>query len=129
VVLAPWIAGEALTGATLTGALVGFAGAALVVTQGRLRAPAPDHALGYAMAAAAALAWATFSLGLRRAGPEGEGRMTAFVVASFLLAVPLTLLVDGVDGLAPPRGRALLATAWLGVGPMAIAFVCWGRAL
>lgn len=129
VLLAPWIAGEVLTGATLTGALVGFAGAALVVTQGRWRAPAPEHALGYAMAAAAALAWSTFSLGLRRAGASSEGRMSAFVAVSFVLAAPLALVTDGPAALAPPGGRALAATAWLGVGPMALAFHCWGRAL
>ncbi len=129
VVLAPWIAGEVLTGATLTGALVGFCGAALVVTQGRWRAPEAEHALGYVMAGVAALAWSTFSLGLRRARAEGQGHMTAFVVVSFALAVPLALATDGVAALAPPGGRALVATAWLGVGPMALAFRCWGRAL
>lgn len=129
VVLAPWIAGEVLTGATLTGALVGFGGAALVVTQGRWRAPEAEHALGYVMAAVAALAWSTFSLGLRRARASGEGHMTAFVVVSLALAVPLALATDGVAALAPPSGRALVATAWLGVGPMALAFRCWGRAL
>ncbi|MBX3467251.1 MAG: DMT family transporter [Planctomycetes bacterium] len=129
VLLAPLIAREALTGATLTGALVGFAGAALVVTQGRWRPPAAEHALGYAMAATAALAWATFSLGLRRAGAAAEGRMTPFVVVSFALAVPLAVALDGPAALAPPGGRALAATAWLGVGPMAVAFHCWGRAL
>lgn len=129
VLLAPWIAGEVLTGATLTGALVGFAGAALVVTRGEWRPPAAEHALGYAMAAGAALAWSTFSLGLRRAGAAGAGHMTAFVVVSFVLAVPLAVLTDGAASLAPPGGRALAATAWLGVGPMALAFHCWGRAL
>lgn len=129
VLLAPLITRDVLTGTTLTGALVGFAGAALVVTQGRWRPPAAEHALGYAMAAAAALAWSTFSLGLRRAGRAGEGRMTAFVVVSFALAAPLAILVDGPAALAPPGGRALVATAWLGVGPMALAFHCWGRAL
>ncbi|MCO5172102.1 MAG: EamA family transporter [Planctomycetes bacterium] len=129
VLLAPWIARETLTGATVTGALVGFAGAALVVTQGEWRPPAAEHALGYVMAGTAALAWSTFSLGLRRAGQAAEGRMTAFVCASFLLSVPLALATDGPAGLAPPGGRALVATVWLGVGPMALAFHCWGRAM
>lgn len=134
VLLAPLIARERLTAPVVAGALVGFAGAAVVVLQPGVErapgaAPAGAHALGYAMAALAALAWATFSLGLRRVGAEGEGRMTAFVVVSFLLAVPLALLTDGPGALAPPAGRALAATAFLGVGPMALAFFCWGRAV
>lgn len=142
VLLAPLIARERLTAAVVVGALIGFAGAAVVVLQPggpaelggapdatRDATPLGAHALGYAMAALAALAWATFSLGLRRSGAASEGRMTAFVVVSFLLALPLTALCDGAGALAPPRGRGLAAAAFLGVGPMALAFHCWGRAM
>lgn len=126
VLLAAPIAGERPTRVVLLGALVGFVGAALVVTRGEGLHVESEHALGYGLAALAAFAWASFSVVLRRLGPEGEDRMTLFTVASLVPAVAFAALTGG---LAPPSGRALAAAAWLGVGPMGVAFFCWNRAL
>jgi drug/metabolite transporter (DMT)-like permease len=70
--------------------------------------------------------WAGFSLGLRRLGPRGQGRMPVFAAASLALALVAALATGTAS---PPSGRALLAAAWLGLGPMALAFACWDRAL
>jgi drug/metabolite transporter (DMT)-like permease len=63
---------------------------------------------------------------LRRSGKAGEDRMALFgalaLAASFLVAAAR-------HELAPPPARALAAAAWVGFGPMAIAFLCWDRAM
>jgi drug/metabolite transporter (DMT)-like permease len=126
VLLAPLLTKERLTPVLLGGAVLGFLGAALVVTHGRALDLSPEHALGYGLAALAALTWSSFSVGLKRLGPEGEDRMALFVTASLVPALAFAALEGG---LAPPTGRALAACAWLGIGPMGIAFFCWNRAL
>ena len=126
VVLAPAIARERPNHRALLGAAVGFAGAALVVTQGRAVAISGRDALGYALAALAAVSWSTFSLLLRRWERDAKGRMPLFVTvalaASFVYAV-----VRGQ--LFVPDARALAAAAWLGIGPMALAFLAWDKAM
>jgi drug/metabolite transporter (DMT)-like permease len=52
--------------------------------------------------------------------------MASFTRASL---VPALALAAWTGNLAPLGGRALAAAAWLGIGPMALAFVCWDRAL
>ncbi|HVO31019.1 MAG TPA: EamA family transporter [bacterium] len=125
VLLAVPLAREKLRALALAGAIVGFAGAVLVVTQGRsVRVDAKD-ALGYAFAALAALSWSSFSVLLRRAKGD-EDRMALFTTWSLAAAAALALARGGIT-VPPPR--ALAAAAWVGVGPMAMAFVCWDRAM
>src|SRR3954463_6633089 len=61
VVFAPILGKEKANPAAFAGAIVGFAGAALVVTQGRALAIAPQDVFGYLLAALAAVSWSTFS--------------------------------------------------------------------
>lgn len=126
VLLAPALARERLAKGPLVGAVVGFAGAALVVTQGRMMVLSSAHAAGYFYAALAALAWASFSVGLRRLGPLAGGRMTLFTLVSLPPALAFALLRGEA---APPPLKGLLACAWLGIGPMGLAFHFWDRAL
>lgn len=126
VVLAPLITRERVSPLVFLGSVVGFAGAAVVVTKGRAPELSAEHALGYSMALGAAFAWSTFSLLLKRTGTGGAGRMTAFTVWSFAAALAIAALRGGLD-VPPPR--ALAAIAWVGVGPMALAFICWDLAM
>jgi drug/metabolite transporter (DMT)-like permease len=127
VLFAPLLAKEKITGLMLVGAVVGFAGAALVVTQTKGNSPErPSPALGYAFAALAAVAWSSFSVLLRRLGKEGEDRMTLFSACSLAATIPWALASGTLE--LPPT-RVLVAGAWLGIGPMGIAFWCWNRAL
>ncbi len=127
VLLAPVLARERLTPTAVVGALTGFAGAVLIVTQGKAIVPARAHLVGYACAFVAALAWSSFSVLLKRMGAQAEGRMPLFMVASLIGAAALALTEEG--GLAPPPPRALLACAFLGVFPLGLAFVAWGKAM
>jgi drug/metabolite transporter (DMT)-like permease len=126
VLLAPLVARERFTLPVLLGALAGFVGAALVVTQGARLHLSPEHAEGYAMAALAAVAWAAFSVGLKRLGNEGEDRMALFTLVSLGAALALAAVLGDLSW---PSRRVLLAAAWVGAGPMGIAFFCWNRAL
>lgn len=126
VVLSPMIARERFSAILLAGSAVGFAGAVVVVTQWKAPDLSASHALGYAMALGAAFAWSIFSLLLKRAGREGADRMALFTVWSLVAAAGVAAMRDG---LTLPAPRALAAAAWVGAGPMALAFVCWERAM
>lgn len=126
VVLAPAITSERPSSLMLGGSVIGFAGAAIVVTQGRWPDLAGGDALGYLLALLAAFAWSTFSLFLKRIGAAGENRMALFTVWSLGAA---TAWAAANGGLEVPELRALSAAAWVGAGPMALAFVCWERAM
>lgn len=126
VLLSPLIARERVSPLVLVGSVVGFAGAAIVVTQGKRPDLAAADAFGYLLALLAAFAWSTFSLFLKRIGPAGENRMALFTVWSLGAAI---VWAFAADGLVVPPQRALVAAAWVGVGPMALAFVCWERAM
>ena len=129
VLLAPLFLRERVSPLVLFGAVLGFAGAALLVTGGAPLDLDFREALGYVLAAGAAVSWSTFSLLLKRAqqgASAAEDRMAVFttwaLVAAFAWAA-----VRG--GLVVPPARALAVAAWMGIGPMALAFVCWERAM
>jgi drug/metabolite transporter (DMT)-like permease len=134
VVLAGPLGGQRAGRSALVGAAVGFLGAVIVVTQGRAVSFRREDAVGYACALVAAMAWASFSVLLRRRGDEAPDAaasadlsdpMTGFVNVSLLGAL---LLASARGDLHMLDRHTLLATAWLGVGPMAAAFLCWERA-
>jgi drug/metabolite transporter (DMT)-like permease len=115
----------------VAGAALGLAGAALIVSGGTLR---PDAAYlpGYLLAAAAALAWACYSLLTKRLPPFPTGAVGGFCLASGLLS----LAVYAVERIASPAapGPQLEALDWLflvllGLGPMGGAFYAWDSAL
>ncbi|PZQ86955.1 MAG: hypothetical protein DI534_15895 [Leifsonia xyli] len=124
--LAP-LAGERFSSVALAGAVVGFVGAGLVVTEGKGFSVDPAHHLGYALALAAACAWAAFVILLRRRGEPGTRRTPGFVLAALCLATLMALVLDG--GISVPAWSTLAAAAWLGLGPMSLSFVCWDRAV
>lgn len=126
VLLAAPLAKERPSGFALAGAMVGFGGAVLVVTQGRSLVVKDDHLFGYALALLAALSWSSFSVLLRRFGARAQGKMAAFALWSLAASFALALALGDA---APPPGRALAAAAWVGIGPMALAFLAWDRAM
>jgi drug/metabolite transporter (DMT)-like permease len=115
----------------IVGALLGFAGAFLIVSGGSLK---PDAAKlpGYALAAAAALIWACYSLLTKRLPPFPTGAVGGFCLASGLLALVLFFLEGGGSSAASVsaiRGLDWLFLVFLGLGPMGGAFYAWDAAL
>lgn len=117
--------GAALRARHVAGALLGFAGAALLVTGGTLGLSRAG-ARGYLLAIAAALIWSTYSLLTKRVE-----RFPTSAVASFCLVSGLLSL--GCHALFEPRyvpaTRDLPYLVFLGLGPMGAAFYLWDRAL
>lgn len=113
------------------GALLGFAGAFLIVGGGGLK---PDGASlpGYLLAAGAALAWASYSLLTKRLPSFPTGAVGGFCLASGLLSLGLYFIELKLSpAFPPPRLEALdwLFLILLGLGPMGGAFYLWDAAL
>jgi drug/metabolite transporter (DMT)-like permease len=132
VVLSPaFLKGFALGPRHVAGALLGFAGALLVVSGGRLSADAASLP-GYLLAAAAALAWACYSLLTKRLPPFSTGAVGGFCLVSGLLSLGVFALERAVSRAAPMpplSGPDWLFLLLLGLGPMGGAFYAWDAAL
>ncbi len=126
VVLSPvLLPGTRLGPRHVAGALLGFAGAALLVTGGRLAFPS-SGAVGYALGIAAAFIWSTYSLLTKRVGTFPTSAVSAFCLVSGTLSLASHALLE------PrylPRGADLPLLLLLGLGPMGAAFYLWDRAL
>lgn len=126
VVLAPvFVKGTPLRFRHVAGALLGFSGAALLVSGGRLGF-SREGTTGYLFAFAAAVIWSTYSLGTKRLGSFPTSTVATFCLVSGLLALLCHALFE--PSYVPQRGD-LLFFALLGLGPMGAAFYLWDRAL
>ncbi len=126
VVLAPVILpGTALRPRHVAGALLGFAGAALLVTGGRLGFSRAGAA-GYLLAIAAAVIWSTYSLLTRRVGRFPTSAIATFCLVSGVLAL---LCHAALEPRYVPAASELPFLLLLGLGPMGAAFYLWDRAL
>lgn len=126
VLLSVPLTGQSLRARVVVGALVAFAGAGLVVTQGHLPQLSAAHATGYALALWCGVTWAVFSCLLNRLGAAASGRMTLFCALTAAVAWPAAL----VSGAFPtPVGLWCLAAVYSGVAPLWLAFELWDRAL
>ena len=78
--------------------------------------------LGYALAAAAALTWALYSLLSRRFPAVPPGAMAGFCAASAVLALALHTASEPT---VSPSGLDWAVIVMMGVGPLGIAFGLW----
>ncbi|NIA68398.1 EamA family transporter [Pelagibius litoralis] len=122
VVFSALLPGERLRWFHLAGALLGLAGAALLVTGGGQIAFRAEFTLGYLAAVACALTWSSYSVLNRRFGAVPTEVVGGFcgVVALLGLACHLTL-----ESTAVPQGIQWLAVLGLGLGPVGAAFFVW----
>jgi drug/metabolite transporter (DMT)-like permease len=107
-------------------AAVGFLGVGLMLAAGGSPAAAAgDPLLGYLAAGGSALAMAAFTLGAGRfEGDQGGALLLATCVgAAGALAIAIA------DGTSWPGGTGWLAAVYLGVGPMALGYLLWSRAM
>jgi drug/metabolite transporter (DMT)-like permease len=126
VLLSPlFIAGTALRPRHVLGSLLGFGGAALLVTGGSMsfsRASLP----GYALVLTGAIIWATYSLLTKRIGDFPTSTIATFCLVSGVLSW-------ACHGLFEPRyvpsASEVPYLLVIGLGPMGAAFYLWDQAV
>jgi drug/metabolite transporter (DMT)-like permease len=119
-------AGERLGWPHLVGALLGFAGVALLAF-GRGVSFAGAYALGYALALGCAFTWSLYSVLSRRFGETPTDAIAAFCAASAVLSLGCHLLFERT--VWPASMTAWLAVLALGLGPAGAAFYLWDHAV
>lgn len=129
VVLAPvLLPGLRLRLLHLVAALLGFAGAAVVILDGA--APAggagAGWAWGYLPALGSAFIWASYSLLSTRVSAFATAAIGSFALVSSLLSLLCHVLLEPAVSLS---ARDALLIGLMGLGPMGAAFFLWDRAL
>ncbi|MFD0916942.1 DMT family transporter [Pseudahrensia aquimaris] len=115
--------GERLLTRHVIGGLVGLSGAYLIVTKGAGLALDPAHTFGYAMAAACALTWSSYSVLSRRFAEVPSAAVTGFCAVAAVLA---TFAHFGLETTQwPTTPLQWMATLGLGLGPVGLAFYIW----
>lgn len=122
VLLSGLLPGETLKRAHVIGALIAFAGAALIVLQGKASFDARTLP-GLALAFLAALTWAVYSVGSRRFGTVPTEVVAVFCLATAALSVPAHLALETT--VWPVGVTGWLAVLALGLGPVGLAFYVW----
>ncbi|MHA6263373.1 aromatic amino acid exporter YddG [Arenibacterium sp. CAU 1754] len=115
--------GERLATGHLAGALLGFGGAALIITGGGLDGFQAQHLPGYGLALLCALTWSSYSVLSRRVGVAPTSSVAVFCLASAALSVVMHLWLE--ETVWPIGVSGWLATLGLGLGPVGLAFYVW----
>lgn len=113
--------GEKLGRLHIVGALIAFAGAALIV----LARPAGDQgsALGLALAFLCALTWAVYSVLSRRLGAVPTESVVIFCLATAVLSMFVHFAVEQTQ--LPQGAVGWISVLALGIGPVGLAFFTW----
>ncbi len=106
----------------LTGAIVGFFGAGLLVTKGKTLMFNPEYSLGYLSALVCALIWSTYSVLSRRFGSVPTEAVGGFCGVTAILAWLCHKLFE--QTVWPVNGE-WIAVICLGLGPIGLAFFTW----
>jgi drug/metabolite transporter (DMT)-like permease len=126
VLLSAPLAGERLGWPHLVGALLGFAGVALLTLK-RGMVFSDAYALGYLLALGCAFAWSLYSVLSRRFGETPTDAIASFCAAAAVLSLACHLLFEHTVWPATPA--AWFAVLALGVGPTGSAFYLWDHAV
>jgi len=114
--------GETLRAGHVIGALVGFAGAALIVLRGGAEFAA-EGMLGYGLALLCALIWSSYSVLSRLAGDAPTESVAVFCLAAALLSVLAHLGFETTVWPTDVVGWGSVVA--LGLGPVGLAFYLW----
>ena len=126
VLLSAPLAGERLGWPHLAGALLGFAGVALLaISRGVSFSGA--YALGYALALGCAFAWSLYSVLSRRFGETPTDAIASFCATAAVLSLACHLLFEHT--VWPATTTAWLAVLAIGLGPAGPAFYLWDHAV
>ena len=115
--------GENLRAGHLIGAVLGFAGAAVIITGGGGSGFARQYLPGYGLALLCALTWAGYSVLSRRVGNAPTSSVAVFCVATALASWGLHFAVE--DTVWPQGTLGWASTIGLGLGPVGLAFYVW----
>lgn len=121
VLLSGLLPGEQLTARHVIGALLAFAGAALIVLGSG--GTGQTSALGFALAFACALTWAGYSVLSRRLGAVPTESVTVYCLATAVLSLVAHLALE--DTYWPQGGLGWASVLALGLGPVGAAFFTW----
>ncbi len=122
VLLSGLLPGEQLRRLHIMGALIGFAGAALIISGGG-QGFQTDYVAGYGLALVCALTWSGYSVLSRLVGDAPTQSVTVFCLGAAALSLPLHLAFEQTAW--PADGPGWAATALLGLGPVGLAFFVW----
>lgn len=130
VLLTPlFLTGQRLKTHHLVGALLGMAGAALIITGGHFNLDIL-HLKGYLMAAAAGFIWASYSLMTKRVAAFPTAAVAGFCFLSGLLSLGVYFAeAPTFQALQSLTSREWVFLILLGAGPMGTAFFTWDAAL
>jgi len=109
----------------LAAALLGFAGAGLVIAAGKELSFASTHLQGYTLALICGVIWSTFSVGLPLFKLKIEP-MTGFTI---LTAIASGILFLGTAPHEMPSRPTMLSAIYLGAIPLGLSFFLWNRAI
>ncbi|WP_319486501.1 EamA family transporter [uncultured Cohaesibacter sp.] len=123
VVFSSFLPGERLRWFHAGGALLGLAGAVLVVSKGRAISIEPQYLTGYAAALFAALVWSSYSVLSRRFANVPTDIVVGFCFVAAALSGVAHLLFETT--VWPDTPLQWLATIGLGLGPAGGAFYVW----
>lgn len=122
VLLSGLLPGERIRAGHLIGAVLGFAGAALIVTGGSAGFRS-EYLPGYGLALLCALTWSGYSVLSRRVGTAPTSSVAVFCIATAVASWGLHLAVE--DTVWPVGLTGWAATIALGLGPVGLAFYVW----
>ena len=105
------------------GAMMGFIGAAILVTGGDQIGFDGSHLTGYLAASACALIWSSYSVLSRRVGHIPSSAVGGFCLLAALLAIPAHVAFEVT--VWPQNSLQWLAVIALGLGPVGGAFFTW----
>ena len=122
VVFSGLLPGERLRVGHLIGALMGFAGAALIITGGGAGFER-QYLAGYGLALLCAVTWSGYSVLSRRLGDAPTASVAVFCLATAALSLPLHVVFE--ETVWPQGALGWAAVAGLGLGPVGLAFFVW----
>jgi drug/metabolite transporter (DMT)-like permease len=123
VVLSAMLPGEKLKAHHVLGVVLGFAGAALVISKGNFGAIGQNLTLGHGLAFLCALIWGLYSVLSRKLDQVPTDAVAGFCLATGVLAMIAHCLTETTVW---PNGTGQwLAIVLLGVFPVGLAFFTW----